>query len=82
MATFHIHLDKMEYHGSYCPFVGVIAGRDADRLCNLWTITHPGTVMACDGHHPPDACPVGKNTIAIAMDNSKIDLLKTLEGSN
>ncbi len=50
-----------EFQGSCCPFAGLPIGRDRLRLCNVWSITHQGAILACDGVHPPDLCDLSHN---------------------
>lgn len=65
-----------DYRGRRCPFPGIPTPRfagDHRCLCNIWSITHPGTVLACDGLRPPDVCPLAhSNDVVVHWQKDRI----------
>lgn len=54
--------------GRRCPLAGIpspVFFGDHRKLCNVFTITHPGDVLACDGVRPPEVCPLAHSNDAI-----------------
>jgi len=64
-----------DFQGYRCPLAGIPTGNGIRCFCNLWSITHPGTVMSCDGLHPPDLCPLGNsNDVVVSMQRQRIEV--------